>query len=78
MSGSAGDAADDPAFRRRVGTVTSPGQGTVPRPGRTSGDRVARAHQQWLAERPDVDTTPMLVIARLHRVALRLTEELVA
>jgi len=39
---------------------------------------VARAHQQWLAERPDLDTTPMLVIARLHRLAGHLTDELVA
>jgi DNA-binding MarR family transcriptional regulator len=38
---------------------------------------VARAHQQWLAERPDLDTTPMLVIARLHRLAGHLTDELV-
>ena len=62
------------------GTVPrpTPGQGTVPRPTPSDGDRVARAHRQWLAERPDVDTTPMLVIARLHRLAGHLTDELLA
>lgn len=42
-----------------------------------AGDRVARAHRQWLAERPDLDSSPMLVIARLHRLANHLTDELV-
>ncbi len=41
-----------------------------------SSDRVARAHQQWLRERPELDSTPMLVIARLHRLAAHLTAEL--
>ena len=33
---------------------------------------------QWRAERPDLDVAPLGVIARLHRLAARLTEELVA
>ena len=41
-----------------------------------SSDRVARAQQQWTRERPDLDSTPMLVIARLHRLAAHLTAEL--
>lgn len=41
-----------------------------------SSDRVARAQQQWMRERPDLDSTPMLVIARLHRLAAHLTAEL--
>ncbi|WP_017933796.1 MarR family winged helix-turn-helix transcriptional regulator [Nocardioides sp. Iso805N] len=41
-------------------------------------DHVARAMEQWRHERPDLDPTPLGVIARLHRVANRLTEELVA
>lgn len=32
---------------------------------------------QWAVERPDLDVSPQGVIARLHRVANRLTEELV-
>lgn len=41
-------------------------------------DHVARVMAQWAMERPDLDVSPQAVIARLHRVALRLTEELVA
>jgi len=33
---------------------------------------------QWERERPDLDVSPQGVIARLHRIALRLTDELVA
>lgn len=41
-------------------------------------DHVQTVHEQWLAERPDLDTTPLLVIGRLHRVAAALTPELTA
>lgn len=41
-------------------------------------DHVARAIGQWARERPDLDASPLAVIARLHRLALRLTDELVA
>ena len=41
-------------------------------------DRVARIQAEWARERPDLDSSPQLVIGRLHRVAGRLTEELVA
>lgn len=40
-------------------------------------DHVARIMQQWAEERPDLDVSPQGVIGRLHRVADRLTEELV-
>jgi DNA-binding MarR family transcriptional regulator len=40
-------------------------------------DHVQRVVDQWAAERPDLDASPILVIARLHRVALALTAELV-
>lgn len=40
-------------------------------------DRAAEIVEQWRAERPDVDTSPFLVIGRLHRVAAALTTELV-
>ena len=33
---------------------------------------------QWRRERPDLDVSPQGVIGRLHRLAARLTEELVA
>ena len=33
---------------------------------------------QWHRERPDLDVSPQGVIGRLHRLAARLTEELVA
>lgn len=41
-------------------------------------DRVAHIQDQWAAERPDIDVSPLGVIARLHLVAAHLTEELVA
>lgn len=41
-------------------------------------DRVAQIQQAWLRERPDLDPSPQGVIGRLHRVALGLTERLVA
>ncbi|QKE85584.1 MarR family transcriptional regulator [Arthrobacter sp. NEB 688] len=41
-------------------------------------DHVATVHEQWRTERPDLDTTPLLVIARVHRIAAALTPELTA
>lgn len=41
-------------------------------------DHVAWIMEQWGRERPDLDPSPQGVIGRLHRVAARLTEELVA
>ncbi len=41
-------------------------------------DHVSTVHEQWLAERPDLDTTPVLVIGRIHRIAAALTPELSA
>lgn len=41
-------------------------------------DHVGRIVAQWTRERPDLDVTPQGVIGRLHRLAARLTEELVA
>ncbi len=41
-------------------------------------DFVGHVLEQWHAERPDLDVSPVGVIARLHRLAGRLTEELVA
>lgn len=40
-------------------------------------DHVSTVMAQWERERPDLDITPQAVIARLHRLALRLTDELV-
>ena len=40
-------------------------------------DHVSHIQEQWARERPDVDTAPQGVIGRLHRVGLRLTEQLV-
>ncbi|NUO43297.1 MAG: MarR family transcriptional regulator [Streptomyces sp.] len=40
-------------------------------------DRVARIQSDWRRERPDLDVAPQGVIGRLHRLADRLTEELV-
>ncbi|MGQ7297120.1 MarR family winged helix-turn-helix transcriptional regulator [Quadrisphaera sp. KR29] len=39
-------------------------------------DAVAVIQAQWARERPDVDTTPVGVIGRLHRLAAALTREL--
>ncbi|WP_329342732.1 MarR family transcriptional regulator [Streptomyces sp. NBC_00663] len=44
---------------------------------RQSPDRVARIQADWRRERPDLDVGPQGVIGRLHRLADRLTEELV-
>ena len=41
-------------------------------------DHVGRIMAQWHRERPDLDVSPQGVIGRLHRLAARLTEELVA
>lgn len=41
-------------------------------------DHVGRIMEQWERERPDLDPSPQGVIGRLHRLAARLTEELVA
>lgn len=41
-------------------------------------DFVGRILDQWAVERPDLDVSPIGVIGRLHRVAHRITEELVA
>jgi DNA-binding MarR family transcriptional regulator len=40
-------------------------------------DRVDQIMQAWRTERPDLDPSPQGVIARLHRVALGLTDRLV-
>ena len=40
-------------------------------------DHVSRIMEQWRRERPDLDVSPQGVIGRLHRLAQRLTEELV-
>lgn len=40
-------------------------------------DFVGRIIAQWAVERPDLDASPIGVIGRLHRLADRLTEELV-
>lgn len=40
-------------------------------------DHVGRIMAQWAVERPDLDVEPQGVIGRLHRLADRLTEELV-
>ncbi|MBB3045240.1 MarR family transcriptional regulator [Nocardioides sp. LMS-CY] len=40
-------------------------------------DHVGRIVAQWTRERPDLDVTPQGVIGRLHRLAARLTDELV-
>src|SRR5690242_4625044 len=41
-------------------------------------DHVARVMEQWRQERPDLDPSPQGVIGRLHRIGLRLSEELLA
>lgn len=41
-------------------------------------DRIAEIQEAWRRERPDLDPSPQGVIGRLHRVALELTERLVA
>ena len=39
-------------------------------------DHVSSIQAEWARERPDVDTSPMGVIGRLHRLAGHLTEQL--
>jgi DNA-binding MarR family transcriptional regulator len=41
-------------------------------------DHVDRIQAQWRRERPDLDPTPQGVIGRLHRLAGRLSDELLA
>lgn len=41
-------------------------------------DHVDRVQAQWRAERPEIDTSPMGIIARLHRIADALRGELLA
>lgn len=41
-------------------------------------DRVAAILEQWRTERPDLDPSPIAVIARLNRVSQRVTDDLVA
>lgn len=41
-------------------------------------DHVDRVRAQWRAERPEIDTSPMGIIARLHRIADALRIELVS
>lgn len=41
-------------------------------------DQASTVHDQWRRERPDLDTTPVLVIGRIHRLAAALTPELTA
>ncbi|WP_028643998.1 MarR family winged helix-turn-helix transcriptional regulator [Nocardioides sp. URHA0020] len=41
-------------------------------------DHVGRIMAKWHEARPDLDVSPLGVIGRLHRLAARLTEELVA
>ncbi len=40
-------------------------------------DHVATVVEQWAAERPDLDASPILVIGRIHRIGAALTPELV-
>ncbi len=39
-------------------------------------DHVARVLAEWSRERPDLDSSPVAVIGRLHRLANALTQEL--
>ena len=39
-------------------------------------DHVGRVLEQWAAERPDLDVSPMAVVGRLSRVARRFDEQL--
>lgn len=39
-------------------------------------DHVGQILEQWRVERPDLDTSPMGIIGRLHRLAARLDDEL--
>jgi len=44
----------------------------------TSDDHVSRVLGDWRRERPDLDASPIGIIARIHRIAARLTPELVS
>lgn len=44
----------------------------------TAPDHVDIVREQWAHARPELDSSPLAVIARLHRVANALTERLVA
>jgi DNA-binding MarR family transcriptional regulator len=46
-------------------------------PAETHQDRAAQIVEQWRTERPDLDSTPFLIVGRMHRVANALTSELV-
>lgn len=39
-------------------------------------DRVDDIQAQWARERPEIDVTPLALVARLHRLSARLTDEL--
>ncbi|MDR5701844.1 MarR family winged helix-turn-helix transcriptional regulator [Agromyces aerolatus] len=41
-------------------------------------DRVAAIQAQWRRERPDLDVSPLGIVGRLHRLADRLRDELIA
>ena len=43
----------------------------------TTSDHVTRVLAEWSRERPDLDSSPVAVIGRLHRLANALTQELV-
>lgn len=47
-----------------------------PRPDHVD-DHAQRVVDQWAAERPDLDASPILVVGRLHRIGLAWTTELV-
>ena len=42
----------------------------------SADDRVDRIRVEWQRERPDLDTSPVAVIGRLHRLAAHLTQRL--
>ena len=42
----------------------------------SADDRVDRIRAEWQLERPDLDTSPVAVIGRLHRLAAHLTQRL--
>ncbi len=46
--------------------------------GQDHTDHVDWVMGQWAVERPDLDVSPLSLVARLHRLGQRLTEELVA
>jgi DNA-binding MarR family transcriptional regulator len=50
----------------------------VPQDNHRELDHVARIQVEWALERPDLDMSPQGIIGRLHRVAARLTDQLVA